>query len=205
MKRSLGTIASIVVTLGIVGVGIWYLATRDKTAPVSATLWTRGSTQATTTLLEYSDFQCPACKVYQQAVTEILNEFGDKLRFEYRHFPLPNHRNSGLAAFAAEAAGKQNKFFEMADKLFEKQADWSESSDARDQFISMARELGLNEDQFKQDIDSQTTKDEIEADLAAGKVDGVNATPSFFINDAKIEPPKDIETFKQVVRQALGL
>lgn len=204
MKRSLGSIITILVTLIAVGGGIWYLASREEPAPVSATLWTKGNPESNVSLLEYSDFQCPACKAYQPAVEAVLEEFGDQIRFEYRHFPLPSHRNSKQAAYAAEAAGAQGKFFEMASKIFEKQGEWAESNDAREQFIAIAKELGLDEDKFKQAMDSSTTKDEVDADLAAGKADGVTATPSFFLNGKKLEPPQDIEAFKKIISDELA-
>ena len=86
----------------------------------------KGNKNATTTLIEYSDFQCPACGSYYPILKKVAEDMGAQVRFAYRHFPLPQHKNAKLAATVAEAAGKQGKFWEMHDLIFQNQSDWSE-------------------------------------------------------------------------------
>lgn len=88
----------------------------------------KGNGEATVTLVEYSDFQCPACASFQPVLAEIMAQYGDLLRFEYKHFPLPIHNFAQQAAVAAEAASQQGKFFEFHDALFTNQEEWTSSA-----------------------------------------------------------------------------
>src|SRR5581483_190972 len=90
------------------------------------------STNTKVTIIEFADFQCPACGQAHPALKQILEEYKGKVTFIYRHFPLPQHQNAILAAKASEAAGEQGKFWEMHDMLYEKQNEWSESNNAEE-------------------------------------------------------------------------
>ena len=94
------------------------------TSAVSDSDWVKGNRSAPVVLVEYSDFQCPACAASAPLVKQLTEEFGNKIAFVYRHFPLPQHKNAYPAAQAAEAAGKQGKFWEMADLIFANQTKW---------------------------------------------------------------------------------
>jgi protein-disulfide isomerase len=155
--------------------------------PVSSADWIKGDPNAAVTLVEYSDLQCPACRAAQPAVQEVLKQYGDKIRFVYRHYPLTAiHPNAPLAAEAAEAAGKQGKFWEMHDKLFDNQTSWSSLKDPLETFVFYAGELGLNKDQFKTDFGNSAVADKIRAQALGGDKSGVNATPTFFLNGEKV-------------------
>ena len=107
---------------------------------------------ATSVLIEYSDFQCPACKAYYPVVSKIADELGTKVQVVYRNYPLSQlHKNARTAASAAEAAGKQGKFWEMHDVLFINQEKWSESKDVKRDFSAYAKAIGLSVEQFTQD------------------------------------------------------
>ena len=104
----------------------WINTPQDEQAPATVTLgeneWSKGNPQADVILIEYSDFQCPACKTYYPLIRRLSEELGDELRIVYRHLPLVSiHKNAIVAASAAEAAGRQGKFWEMQDKLFDNQ------------------------------------------------------------------------------------
>ncbi len=171
--------------------------------PVDVSDWVKGNTESKVTLVEYSDLQCPACGVYHPVVKKLNEEFKDRIKFAYRHFPLRQiHPNSDLAAQAAEAAGKQNKFWEMVDKLFENQEKWSPEKNPRDIFIEYATSLELDLEKYKNDFDSKEVKDEIEKDYQSGVRAGVNATPTFFLNGNKLENPRTYEEFKNILEQA---
>lgn len=177
-----------------------------------------GNEQASVTLVEYGDFECPACFGFFPLVKQVKEEYKDKLRFEFRNFPLVQVHQHALAAHrAAEAASKQGKFWEMHDILYQRQEDWNGPSasdptgipigQAITLFEGYAKELGLNVDQFKTDVEAQDTLGTINADLARGGNDGVNATPTFFLNGKKIEDSSTIDTvdeFKKLIDDALG-
>lgn len=148
---------------------------------VSKDAWTTGSTNPKAVLVEFSDFECPACGAAQPEVKKVIDKYRDKLKFVYRHFPLEQHQNARSAAEAAEAAGNQNKFWEMHDRLFINQTKLSSST-----YETLAKELDLNLETFKQDLASGKSKDKVQRDLADGVSVGVNATPTFFLNGRKL-------------------
>ena len=151
----------------------------------------KGNPTATVTLVEYSDFQCPACAGFQPLVKSALEQFGDNLRFEYKHFPLflanPNmHKNSVKAALAAEAAGQQGKFFEYSDKLFENQKEWENLAVPEPVFVKYAAELDLDTEQFKRQMKSSILRDRIYREFREGAGKNITGTPTFFLNGRKM-------------------
>lgn len=157
------------------------------------------------TLVEYGDFQCPACKSYFPLVTQLKETYGDRVAFQFRNFPLVQiHPNAFVGARAAEAAAKQGKFFEMHDLLYENQETWSTSSSPATQLQGYAQQLGLNIDQFNTDMNSSAVADIINADVKSGQAAGVSSTPTFLINGKKIEKsPQSIDEFKTLLDEAL--
>lgn len=157
------------------------------------------------TLIEYGDFQCPSCGAYYPVLKTLEEEYSKNVSFVFRHFPLRTiHPNAQAASLAAEAAGMQGKFFEMHDKLFETQNAWGQiSTNQQSLFESYAQELGINMDQFKADYKSQEAADKINRDVSSGKQFNITGTPTFVINGKKIENPKDITAFKQVLDDAI--
>lgn len=156
------------------------------------------------TLTEYGDFQCPACFRYYPVVKEIKRIYGDRITFQFRHFPLTqSHNYALLSARAAEAAGLQGKFFEMHDLLYENQQVWSAGSDPSKIFDQYAKQLGLNVDQFKKDMASEAVNDSVQADLAVAHKNEYSSTPTFEINGKKIENPRDLESFQKVIDEAI--
>ncbi|MBI2018117.1 DsbA family protein [Candidatus Daviesbacteria bacterium] len=171
---------------------------------VSDSDWIKGKREARVSLIEYSDLQCPACKVYYPLVKRIVEEFDDSITFAYRHFPLRSiHFNSQLASQALEAAGKQGKFWQMHDLLFDLQEEWAKVQDPRSLFEKYAQNLGLDLAQFKKDLESNQVRDEVEKDYQSAVKAGVNATPTFFINGQKIQNPKNLEEFKSIIQKGI--
>lgn len=169
--------------------------------PVDDKDWTRGNKNAPAVLVDYSDFQCPSCGVFHPILKKLESDLGpEKLRFVYRNFPLTMiHKNAELAAEAAEAAGKQGKFWEMHDKLFETQNAWSEQNDPKNIFIGYAADLKLNKDQFEKDLASDEVKKAVQEDVDSGNEAKVDATPTFFLNGKQISLPSSYEEFKNLV------
>lgn len=153
------------------------------------------------TLIEYGDLQCPACKSYYPIVKQIKSEYGDKITFQFRHFPLNQiHPHAYQAARAAEAAGNQGKFFEMHDLLYESQDSWSGLSDVTSVFENYAQQLGLDMEKYKNDVISAEVGGVIDADIREGQNAGANSTPTFIINGQKIEKnPQSLDEFKQLI------
>jgi len=132
---------------------------------------------------EYGDYQCPPCGQLYPELKQIEKEYGDQVQIVFHHFPLAKiHKNALVAAHAAEAARNQNKFWEMHDRLYRNQKEWSELDDPRPVFISYARQLGLNLDQFKQDMESNQIDQRISADIQRGASIGVTGTPTVFLD-----------------------
>ena len=166
---------------------------------------TKGDLTAPLTLVEYSDFQCPACRAYSSLLKQVKEEFDDKLLFVYRHFPLPNHLNSVAAAGAAEAVGLQGKFWEMHDVIFENQKEWSEKpkTQAKELFTSYARELGLDMERFAVDWESKEIADKISNAQAEATRLKLNGTPTFFLNGKLISNPTSLDKFRELLNTAL--
>ena len=154
-------------------------------------------------LIEYSDFQCPACGSYAPVVKKLGEELGEELQIVYRHFPLPQHKNAKLAAVVAEAAGMQGKFWEIHDMIFENQREWSESDKANEIFLGYISQLGLDMDKFSQDIGSAELQKKINNTYIDGVKIGLNSTPTFFLNGEKIVNPRNYEDFKSLIQQTI--
>jgi len=164
----------------------------------------KGNPEAKVVIIEYSDFQCPACRSYYPITKQLMAEFGDQIAFVYRHFPLTSiHMNSEFAARAAEAAGKQGKFWEMHDLLFEKQDEWSKTTNVEPIFENYATLLGISIEQFKTDWKSKEVKDFVKAQRAHALKSGLQGTPTFFVNGEKIKNPTSIDAFRFIINTAL--
>jgi protein-disulfide isomerase len=173
--------------------------------PASADEWIKGDKDAKVTLVEYSDFQCPACRAWEPRIESLMNEFGNHVRLVYRNFPLKTiHQNAQISAQAAEAAGMQGKYWEMHSLLFEKQSIWSPQTSVvvKETFASYAADLGLNVEQFKKDLVSDKAKSLVDEDSDSGKASGVDSTPTFFLNDLEIKPQNN-DNFRQLLRDAV--
>jgi len=142
-------------------------------------------------LIEYGDYQCPGCGKMYQPVHDITDKYGDKLTFIFRNMPLTNlHPNALAAATAAEAAGLQNKYFEMHDMLYQTQDSWATASvgDRTNIFANYAGQLGLDVNKFKSDLTSKDITDKINRDVSTGKnTFSVDATPTFVLDGKKVD------------------
>ena len=157
-------------------------------------------------LIEYSDFQCPACKNAHN-VLKTIEASGSadfnitkKVTLVFRHFPLFQiHDKAYLAAYASEAAGKQGRFWEMTDLLFINN-QWETSKDPKNEFINFAKELGLDLEKFKKDIDSSEVKNKVYENLKEGEQMGISSTPTFFLNGQKLDNIKSFDELKTMLK-----
>lgn len=168
----------------------------------------QGPSDAPITLVEYSDFQCPACAAFSPLLEELKIDplLVGKIRFVYRHFPLDSiHPHARRAAQFAEAAGLQGKFWEFHDELFKRQSSWSPLSRAKaeEAFVAYGRELGLNLDRLQADADSAAVTSRVADSFASGISSGVSSTPSFFLNGKRMVHPTGYEQFKQLLLNAI--
>jgi protein-disulfide isomerase len=143
-----------------------------------------GPADAAVTLEEFGDFQCPPCGKLSEPINQLQKQYN--LRVIYRQFPLAIHAHAKDAAFAAEAAGRQGRFWQMHDLLYREQAVWSKSTDARALFNAYAGMLQLDLGRFKQDMDSNEVEQRVELDQRRGAVIGVKNTPTVFVNNEAI-------------------
>jgi len=137
-------------------------------------------------LVEYGDFQCPACSAGALAVEEALQKYGSRVTFTFKHFPLSFHQWATQASWAAEAANRQNKFYDMYLKLYAHQTEWVSSKDAGKLFETYAGDLKLDVEKFKKDYASADVKDKVEKDRQEGMAAGIDATPTFKIDGVTI-------------------
>lgn len=156
-------------------------------------------------LVEFGDFECPACATAFPTVNKLLNDYQGKLTFAFRHFPIPSHVNEPIAAEAVEAAGEQGKFWEMFDKIYSHQKDWAEesTSKAEEIFLSYAKDLGLDTAKIKTAIDSNKFADKINQDYKDGVALGINSTPTFFFNGEMMRGVPDYNNLKSKIDTAL--
>lgn len=207
-KRFLAILGIVVVALG----GLLIFGGKNDntngggdTKNVQPTNYTYGEGKSGVVLIEYGDFQCPACKQYYPWVEQLREKYKEQITFQFRHFPLDNiHPNARASHRAAEAAGRQGKFWEMYQKLYEGQESWSDSTNARSIFDGYAKEIGLDLNRFKTDFASQVTNNKINADQAEGKKAEVNSTPTFVLNGQKIENPRGLDDFDKLIAEAIA-
>lgn len=179
-----------VLVVALVGGSVWYsnTVTEQANEGVEVMAHIKGNPDADVVLIKYSDFQCPACAAFAPAVDEVLAEFGDDVRFEYRHFPLIQiHPFAVQAARAAEAAGQQGEFFAYHDALFNNQATWSQTPNPTTYFVQFAEELGLDMDEFTRHQRSSILQDKVMDGYKEAQEQGFTGTPTFTLNGERMQ------------------
>ncbi|MBB3663616.1 MULTISPECIES: DsbA family protein [Prauserella salsuginis group] len=165
---------------------------------------------AEVTIVEFLDYQCPACAGYYKKITKKLEEdYAGRITFVTRNFPLDMHPLAVPAARAAEAAALQGKYREMYHELYDNYLSWARTADgsqasadlngAQARFDEFARRIGLDLDRFHRDLNSETVTQRIERDRADGRRAGVSGTPTIFVNGSEFSPSG--ETFADVEEQ----
>lgn len=154
----------------------------------------KGSDGAKVTIVMFSDFQCPFCARAQATLKTLEGDYGKDIRFVAKHNPLPFHKEAEPAAAAAEAAGKQGKFWEMHDLLYENSRDLTTSK-----FRELAKKLRLNIRQFERDVDDSKLASKIDDDQAQAIKLGARGTPAFFVNGRFLSGAQPVSAFKVVI------
>lgn len=201
-----------VVVLGLVGI---FIATKPKDSGNSSFTGdatqvqeddhTKGNEKAKVVLIEYGDYQCPACGAVHPIIERLTKKYEKDVLFVFRNFPLITiHPNAFASARAAEAAAMQGKFWEMYNKLYDNQQIWGNlSTNQQATFEGYAKELGLDIEQFKQDYASEAVASKINRDLSSGEQFGVQGTPTFILNGKKIENPRDADGYETIIKDAI--
>ncbi|PID32019.1 hypothetical protein CR970_02750 [Candidatus Saccharibacteria bacterium] len=211
-----GRFGAILASLIIIFAGIFFVNKNQANAPVDSegnptttenltTNHIKGSDSASVTLVEYGDFQCPACSQYHITIEELLAQRSDDIQFQFVHFPISSiHPNAMAAHRAAEAAGMQDKFWEMHDMLYSNSPAWQRSTSASAVFEGYASQLGLNMDKYREDVASTAVNDIINADLDKGRKQKIQGTPTFFVNGKETaELPQTLDDFNRIIDAAI--
>ena len=159
----------------------------------------KGPASAPVTIVEFSDFECPFCSRAEESVTQVLKEYGDKVRIVYRQFPLEMHANAQKAAEASLCANDQGKFWELHKVLFENQ-----SALKVDDLKKHAATVGLDAKKFAECLDSGSKAAQVKKDLEDGQKVGVNGTPAFFVNGIFLNGAVPFAEFKKVIDDELA-
>lgn len=202
--------------LVIILTGIVMLAKRSKPAPVPAPSLagaylsapkTQGPATAPIKIIEYSDFECPSCRVAQQELHKIIQEYPGKIQLTFKHFPLTSHRWSIYAHQAAECMHIQGKFWPYQEKLYEKQPEWAPSIVPPVEIMfQYARELGADMNRFGKCMSDVSVTKAIYAEKEEGNQRQVNATPTLFLGEERFVGPREMqERGENAIRKALGL
>ena len=199
----------LVLVLCVAGLGLIFWFNKDSSnspsgnAQLSSHIFGKGNKKVA--LVEYGDFQCPACAQYYPVIKQIKEKYKNDITFQFVNFPLPSHQKTFAAHRAAEAASLQGKFWQMHDLLYENQNSWVESADSYPLFESFAQSLGLDIAKFKQDFESPAVNDVINADKQAGLKLKVDSTPTFFLEGKLLDPsPTSLDSFSKLIKQAIA-
>jgi protein-disulfide isomerase len=166
--------------------------------PVGARDHDQGPADAAVTLVEYGDYECPHCRRAYPIVKQVQNVMHGRLRFVFRNFPLrESHPHAQHAAEAAEAAGAQGKFWEMHDRLFERQFALEDEN-----LIEYARDLGLDVERFAEELANGVYQPRVREDFRSGVMSGVNGTPTFFVDGARYDDGWDLAPLVAALERA---
>lgn len=196
----------VVVFTVVLGSLLWFTGSEDDRTGATATSDIDGSAPAAIAarpdshrlssapdsrveFVEFLDFECEACKAMYPVVEQLRGDYGDRVTFVVRYFPLPSHANAERAARAVEAAARQGKFEQMYQRMYETQEQWGEQRTPMDDvFRSFAADLGLDLAAYDAAYDDPATLNRIRADVADGETLGVRSTPTFFLDGERLQP-----------------
>lgn len=203
------------IIIGIVVVCILLMAVFVKFAPNSSNLvrdpsllvrensYMTGKIGAKVTLVEFSDYECPACAALAPVIKDVVDSYKDNpdFNFAFRNFPLSQHANAVITAEAAEAAGVQGKFWEMNELLYKNQEEWASVINPIDLLVGYAKSLNLDILKFRQDVEQRRFASVVQADLRDAENLALDHTPFFFLNGVEV---KDLSTLRSQIDTALA-
>lgn len=159
-----------------------------------------GNENAKVTIVEFSDFQCPFCARGAERIHELKKKYGNKVRFVFKHFPLPFHKHAEKASVASLCAHEQNKgaFWKMHDLMFENQSKLGEAD-----LVEHGKTLGLDKEKFQACLSSMKYLSKVQKDMEEGKKLGINSTPTFFVNGKIINGAQPVSVFSELIEEDL--
>lgn len=158
----------------------------------------KGPANAKITIIEFSDFQCPFCKRGKDAMDQLLKDYPNDVRVVFKNLPLPFHDQAVPAAKAALAAGKQGKYWEMHDAMFDNQSALKPAF-----YTEQAQKLGLDMTKFKADMESPDIAEQIKKDKELAEKHGISGTPGFFVNGIAVRGAYPVQHFKMIIDRLL--
>lgn len=219
-KKSSSALPVAILAIGVAGaIGIaLFLQSRGEAEPTTTDLdapipavdmagggHTEGAANPAVTLVEYGDYECPHCMEFYHILNEVMRRMPNELALEFHHYPLPVGPNSVTASLAAEAAGEQGRYWEMHDRLFETQREWTGRPNGAEIFTTMAGQMGLDTAKFREDMQSQEVADRVIADKLRGNQLGIDGTPTFFVNGQRLPYlPATPDEFESIIRSVMG-
>jgi protein-disulfide isomerase len=179
--------------------------------PITSADHITGDANSKVSVIEYGDFECPACGEWEPLMEQLRQQYGNSVEFVFRNFPLYQiHPFAMIGAQAAEAAALQGQYWQMHDLLYKDQAQWTANTtltpaDVVSQFFNgYATSLGLNVTQFDTDINSSAVQARVQRDLTSGNAAQIDHTPTFFVNLQQIQNPTGLAQFQQIIQAALA-
>jgi protein-disulfide isomerase len=157
-----------------------------------------GPANAKVTIIEFSDFQCPFCSRGRNTMEEVLKQYPNDVKVAFKHYPLPFHNEAEPAARASWAAQQQGKFWEFHDALFKNQDKLG-----TDFYLATAKELKLDVEKFKTDMNSEAAKQQVKEDMDLGSKNGIRGTPGFFVNGVAVKGAYPAEHFRDIINRWL--
>jgi len=179
---SLKIIIAVIALIAVIGIAFALMSQKPEYPDIANPIPVKGNPDAKVIVEEFSDFQCPACISTFPYVQEIINNNKDKIRFEYRQFPLPSHNYAFKSSEASLCAQDAGKFWEYHDELFKAKGVLDSES-----LVKYAERVGIDKASFNNCLYSGTKEAKVNAEISAGQDRGVNGTPTFFVNRKKIE------------------
>jgi len=218
MKRYLPFVIIAVVLGASIGAGFFmFRSTRSEStnpsgaSPVAPPDTAKSSRDSTTpkgvvTIEEFGDYQCPPCGLLHPVLKTLKGEYGNRIELVFHHLPLTQlHKHALEAAYAAEAAKFQGKFWEMHNLLYESQSAWTDVGDFRPVAINYARQIGLDTARFQRDMDGLEVLTRVTADEQRATNLGVNSTPTVFLNGQLIQNDNfTVEGLRKEINQRLN-
>ncbi|MFE4311904.1 DsbA family protein [Streptomyces sp. NPDC056891] len=216
LKKNLLAAAVLVAALGVAFGSFLLFAPRDSasvtTEPAADARPVRDDSHRLTTprrseltVVEFLDFACEGCGAVHPTVERLRAEYGDRVTFVARYFPMPGHRNSTTAALAVEAAARQGRFEAMYGRLFATQKEWGEAKESKaGLFRTYAVGLGLDLAKYDAAVNAPATLERVEADQRDGLALGVRGTPAFLVDGVKMQTPGTYEDFKALIDSRLA-
>ncbi len=202
LSKQVTTVLILLFSIGII-VGVRFLNTKGGINKERGRFL--GDPSAPIRVIEYTDFQCPACRLAAKELKKIMKEYPHAIYLEHKYYPLRSHRNSLAAAIFAQCAAQQGKFWEYYDLLFELQPLWVDRINPRDVFLDIAKDIKLDKEELTECVTERKIEEKVKEEKQEGSALGVRATPTFFVNgDMVVGAKKIMDVLTKKMKEVQG-